>query len=100
MNLESTTKKVEAKATSVDAIDATVKFVMEEGVIFVDGSGDANQVHNENKEADLDVDLNLEVFNQMMDGEMNPMMAVMNNDITLDGDMAVAMKLTALFADE
>ena len=98
MDLGSTTKRVEEKATSVGAIGATVKFVMEEGIIFVDGSGDANAVHNENKEADLDVDLGLEIFNQMMDGSMNPMMAVMNNEIVLDGDMEVAMKLTTLFS--
>jgi len=98
MDLGTTTKKVEEKATSVGALGASVKFVMEEGVIFVDGTGDVNVVHNDNKDADLDVDLNLEIFNQMMDGEVNPMMAVMNNDITLDGDMEIAMKLTSLFS--
>ena len=99
MSLESTTQKVADKATSVEAIDATVKFITDQGVIFVDGSGDANQVTNDDKEADLDVDVKLDLFNQMLDGEVNPMAAVMNNEMTLDGDMAIAMKLTELFSE-
>lgn len=98
MDLASTTTRVNEKATAVGALGSSVKFVMEEGVIFVDGSGDSNVVSNDNNEADLDVDLGLEIFNQMMDGDINPMMAVMNKEITLDGDMEVAMKLTSLFA--
>lgn len=98
MDLASTTARVVEKATGVDAIEATVKFVMEEGVIFVDGSGASNVVSNENKDADLDVELNLEVFNHMMDGTINPMMAVMNQEVVLDGDQMVAMKLTSLFS--
>ena len=98
MDLASTTARVAEKASGVAPLGSSVKFVMEEGVIFVDGEGDNNVVSNENKEADLDVDLELEMFNHMMDGTINPMMAVMNKEITLDGDMEVAMKLTTLFA--
>ena len=98
MNLEDLTKKVAEKANSVDAIDATVKFIVDDGVIYVDGEGSHNTVTNEDKEADCEVEVSSENFNNMLEGELNPMMAFMNKDMTIDGDMTVAMKLTQLFA--
>ena len=99
MDLNSTTNRVAEKAGGVEALGATVKFIMEEGVIFVDGNGDANVVSNDDKDADLDIDLKIDTFNFMMDGTLNPMTAVMNQDIVMDGDMSIAMKLTSLFAE-
>ena len=98
MSLEATTSRVAEKAASIGPMGATVKFVIDEGAIFVDGTGDANTVSNDNNEAECEIEVSTADFNSMLDGELNPMMAFMNKQMSIDGDMAVAMKLTQLFS--
>lgn len=99
MNLEEITKKIEENAQKVDAIEATVKFVLDSGTVYVDGNGSHNTVNNDSKEADCEVEVSTENLEAMIKGELNPMMAFMNQQMKVDGDMTVAMKLASLFAE-
>ena len=41
--------------------------------------------------------MTLDAMQQLLSGELNPVAAVMGGQITIDGDMAVAMKLANIF---
>ncbi len=100
MNLDLTTEKVKALADKGQAIGSSIKFAFTsgEGVIFLDGNGDANVVTNEDKEADCIVKISMDDFTDLLGGSLNPMTAFFTGKIKLDGDMGVAMKLGSLFS--
>ena len=97
MSIQSTTEAVAEKATNTGAIGSTIKFVTEAGIVFLDGTGDANTVSNDDKDADCTVKLSKEDFDGMLSGDLNPMQAFMGGKLEVDGDMGVAMKLGSLF---
>ncbi len=84
------------KASSVDPIGATLKMVVDEHNIYVDGTGDTNVVTAEDKEADCTITTSLETLQGLQSGDVNPMMAVMGGKIKIQGDMGLAMKLQSL----
>lgn len=99
MSLSDTTAAVEKLAAASDSLGSTVKFAFNggEGVVYIDGSGDPNVVSNDDKEADCTVNVDLEDFNALLSGDLNPMGAFMSGKLQIDGDMGVAMKLSSLF---
>ena len=99
MSLEATTAKVKEMAEAADSLGSTIKFVFTggEGIVYLDGSTDPNTVSNEDKDADCTVNVDMEDFNSMMAGDLNPMAAFMSQKLAIDGDMGVAMKLGNLF---
>ncbi len=85
---------IQKKAGSVAPLGNSLKFnFTNDQQIFIDGSGDQNEVSLENKDADCTVDVSLEDFMALTKGELNPMNAMMQGKIKINGDMQVAMKL-------
>jgi putative sterol carrier protein len=79
----------------VDGFDGVAKFVIEgEGAIMVDADG----VRAGDDPADVTLTATAEVFQAMMEGQMNPTMAFMTGKLTVDGSMGLAMKLGAALA--
>lgn len=97
MSIQSTTEAVAAKAAENDSMGSTIKFVLEEGIVYLDGYGDSNEVTNDDKDADCTVNVSKEDFDAMLSGDLNPMAAFMGGKLQIDGDMGVAMKLGTLF---
>jgi putative sterol carrier protein len=99
MSLAATTENVRTMTTAADALNATIKFAFNggEGVVYIDGSDDPNQVHNEDKAADCTISIDKDDFDNMLAGNLNPMEAFMGGKLKVDGDMGVAMKLTSMF---
>ncbi len=86
------------KAQKTKPLGNTLKFDFGNQQLFIDGTGEANQVALEDKEADCRVEVSKDDFLQMMHGKLNPMNAVMSGKLNITGDMNVAMKLQSLFA--
>lgn len=99
MSLDTTLEQVKESVTNAgESIDATVKFDFgDEGTIFLDGNSSPNEVSTEDKEADCTVTIALEDFKSMLAGDLNPMNAFMEQKMTIDGDMSIAMKLSSIF---
>lgn len=98
MSLDIATQKASEKAINAAPIDATVKFAFHEGgVIYVDGYN-GNAISNEDKDAECTVKVALEDLLSMLHGELNPMSAFMEGKMTIEGNMATAMKLQTLFS--
>lgn len=75
--------------------DGSAKFVIADvGAIVLDGDG--ARVSDEEAEVTLTADA--DTFKAIFDGELNPTGAFMSGKLTVDGDMAQAMKLAAVLA--
>ncbi|MFT7604801.1 MAG: putative sterol carrier protein [Saprospiraceae bacterium] len=98
MSLDAILLKIKDQAANISPIGATVKFVLDEHILYVDGTGDANEISMENKDADCMITTSMDTFIKLKNGDLNPMMAMMTGKIKIKGDMAIAMKLQALLS--
>ena len=75
--------------------DGLAKFAIEdEGDIIIDGDG----ARAGNDDADVTLSATAEVFQAILEGDINPTSAFMTGKLTVDGDMGLAMKLAAVMA--
>ena len=98
MSLDSILEKLNQQAETISPIGATVKFVLDEHSVFVDGTGDKNVVSMNDGDAQCVISTSLDTFNKLKSGELNPMMAVMTGKVKIKGDMGIAMKLQSLLS--
>ncbi len=84
------------RADNAGPIGGTLKFVVDDTVVYIDGTGSENTTTSEDKEADCSITVSQEVLEKLRDGELNPMMAVMGGQIKIGGDMGLAMKVQSL----
>jgi len=96
MALEDVLHKVNEKASTIPGIGKTLRINLGDGIVYIDGTGEYNVVHNEDKEADCTVTLTEETLHALATGTLNPMMAVMGGKVKIKGDISVAMKLQSL----
>lgn len=88
--------QLQAKANEAEAIGGTLKFVIDDLIVFVDGSGNSNIVTQEDNEADCTITTSAATLLELQSGDLNPMMAVMGGKIKIGGDMGLAMKVQSL----
>ncbi|MCI4661174.1 MAG: SCP2 sterol-binding domain-containing protein [Neomegalonema sp.] len=73
----------------------TAKFNIEgEGSVMVDGEN----VSAEDGEADVTLTASPEVFEQILEGDLDPAAAFMSGRLSVEGDMSVAMAMGSLLA--
>ena len=78
-----------------EGFDGIAKFVISgEGALIIDGDG----ARAGDDEADVTLTADAETFKAILDGEQNPTAAFMTGKLTVDGDMGLAMKLSAVLA--
>ena len=85
-------------AANAPNLGKSIKLQLDEGVIFIDMTGDAAKVTNEDKEADTVVTTSVDTLDQLRTGKLNPMMAMMSGKVKIKGDMGLAMKLQGLLS--
>lgn len=85
---------VEALAARLaGGFDGVAKFVIPgEGSIMVDGAG----VRPGDEEADVTLTASVEVFEQLLAGDLSAASAFMTGKLAVEGSMALAMKLGAV----
>ncbi len=75
--------------------DGSVKFEIEgEGAVRIDETG----VSVDDSEADCTLTATADVFQELMQGELNPTAAFMSGKLSVDGDMSMAMKLGSILS--
>ena len=78
-----------------EGFDGTARFVMgDEGSFIVDESG----AHTGEAEPDVTLSADVETFQQIFEGELNPTSAFMSGKLSIDGDMGAAMRLAQVLA--
>lgn len=88
--------QLKQRADNAGPIGGTLKFVVDETIVYIDGNGDENKVSTDDKEADCSINVSQDVLEKLRDGELNPMMAVMGGQVKISGDMGLAMKVQSL----
>lgn len=96
MNFSDISESIKEQAKKVSPLGGTFKIVLDENVVFVDGSGEENIVSFEDKDADCTISTSQAALVDMMNGDLNPMMATMTGKVKIKGDMGLAMKLQSL----
>lgn len=96
MDFSAISDQIASQASNVEPLGATIKFILDDQVIYIDGTGDNNVVTNEDKEADCSIKTTVQALLDMKSGALNPMMAVMSGKVSIKGDMGLAMKLQSL----
>ena len=88
-------KAVERLNAKVQGFDGLAKFVIPgEGAIMMDATG----ARAADEEADVTMTASAEVFQAILEGDVNPTMAFMTGKLKVDGSMGTAMKLGALLS--
>ncbi|MBO9467281.1 SCP-2 sterol transfer family protein [Pelagimonas phthalicica] len=78
-----------------EGFDATAKFVLgDEGSLIVDENG----VRAGDDDADVTLTADVDTFEQILTGDLNPTGAFMSGKLTIDGDMSAAMRLASVLA--
>ncbi len=93
MTLQQLTEQIRTKVTHADNIDATVKLVTDQGMVYIDATQSPAVVSNDDKPADCDLHVSIDNLVKMGTGDLNPMMAVMSGKLKIKGDMGIAMKM-------
>ncbi len=76
-----------------EGFDGSAKFVIEdEGSIVMDAEG----ARIGDDDTDVTLTASAETFQGMLEGDVNPTMAFMSGKLTIDGNMAMAMKLASV----
>lgn len=96
MELHSFTEKVKEIVLAKPSLGNTLKFVFDEGVIFIDGTVEPGIVNNEDKEAACEIHVSMEDARAFLAGQLNPIEAMMEGNLKIEGDMAVAMKVVEI----
>lgn len=94
--IEQVMERFKAQAGNTSPIGGTLKFVLDDHPVYIDGTGEANEVSGDDKDADCTVTTSIETLGKITKGELNPMMAVMSGKVKISGDMGLAMKLQSL----
>ncbi len=78
-----------------DGFDGSAKFVLQgEGAIMMDSNG----VRAADEEADVTLTADPEVFQSILEGDLDPTSAFMSGKLAIDGDMGMAMQLAGVLA--
>lgn len=93
MSLATLTEEIQQIAERHD-LGALVKFDLgDAGVIYIDGKQHPPVVDNEDREADVTLQVSEKNLEKLLDGSLNAMTAVMMKKIKIEGNMGLAMKL-------
>jgi putative sterol carrier protein len=96
MNIEEIRQKLADKVVGIDPIGHTLKFHLDDDVMLVDGTGDANIISGEDREADCTITMSKETYLKLQRKEIKPFFATITGKIKVKGNIAVAQKLKQL----
>jgi putative sterol carrier protein len=100
MDLSELTDELRRRAGQNVKLGYKVKFVLEDGIIFWDGTEHPPEIGNDDQgDATTTITIAPENLQKLMGGALDPTLAYMTGKLKVEGSMGVALKLTSMFAD-
>lgn len=100
MELSELTEELRRRAGQNVKLGYKVKFVIDDDVIFWDGTEHPPEIDNEDKgDATTTISISPDNLQKLMAGGLDPTLAYMTGKLKVEGSMGVALKLTSMFAD-
>ncbi len=97
MSLDSITEQLRTRVGDDSGLGATVKFDLGgDGTIYVDGASSPNTVSNDSGDADCTIIISTEDFETLLAGDLDATTAFIMGKLKVEGDMAIAMKLSSV----
>ena len=96
MDITQVISQIQSQASTVDSIGGSIKFIVDDQILLIDGTGNTNVVSQDDGDADCTITTSLDTLLKMKSGDLNPMMAAMSGKVKISGDMSLAMKLQSL----
>tara|TARA_Y100000768_G_scaffold386311_1_gene374420 strand:- start:55 stop:360 length:306 start_codon:yes stop_codon:yes gene_type:complete len=78
-------------------LNAKLKFILDDGVICVDDTKNKIDINNIDCESECSIKISNDNFHKLIKKELNVSLALINGDITIEGDMSIAIKISELF---
>jgi tetracycline resistance monooxygenase len=94
---EDTWSLFQEKVIAAEALKSTIKFVVDERVIFIDGNYGKNNITAIDLPADCTITISMENLQGLISGELGTTNAFMGGKLKVSGDIEVAFKIRSLF---
>jgi putative sterol carrier protein len=100
MDLAELTDELRRRAGQNVKLGYKVKFILDEGTIFWDGTEQSPAISNDDGgDATTTIKISGANLGKLMAGGLDPTLAYMTGKLKVEGSMGVALKLTSMFAD-
>ncbi|HVI86658.1 MAG TPA: SCP2 sterol-binding domain-containing protein, partial [Dongiaceae bacterium] len=97
MDLAELTEELRRRAGQNVKLGYKVKFLLDEGTIFWDGTEQSPVIGNDDAgEANTTIRISAENLQKLMAGGLDPTLAYMTGKLKVEGSMGVALKLTSM----
>lgn len=83
-------------AATIPPLGKKLKFQLDDKVMLIDGTGEANVVTLEDCEANCTIKMSIETYEKLQKKQLKPFMATMSGKIKVSGDLSLAAKLKKL----
>ena len=84
------------KIQTIDPIGKRLKFEIDGEFMLIDGSGDSNQMYDEDGEAECTIKMSLDTYLKLQRQEIKPIIATLTGKLKVKGDLNLARKLKQL----
>ncbi len=98
MKLNEITKRIiELSQKGSGKIESKIKFIFNDGCVFIDDTVTPTIINNDNNEAHCSIIIDNKEFEKILNKETDSMQAFILGKMKIEGEMTVAMKLSSLF---
>jgi len=96
MEIDQIRNELAEKILQIAPIGKTLKFLLDEDIMLIDGSGESNIMTADDIDADCTVTMSKETYLKLQQKKIKPMIATLKGQLKVKGDLGVARKLKEL----
>lgn len=96
MEINDIRRELADKVKTIPPLGKKLKFKLDDEFIVIDGSGEVNELHDTDQEANCTISMSIDTYGKLQRGEIKPMIATLTGKIKVKGDIGLAQKLKQL----
>ena len=99
MSIDAVEAKMKTRLMDLNGLGAKIKFVLDDGMLLLDGKAMPPSVTRDDGEADTTITISNDNMIKLMDGQLNPTIAYTLGKLKVQGSMGYALKLASMLED-